>query len=199
MNILVFDFIKKKNRVIPENTTRQMVFDYFTAATGFIDIIKYNNTELLLMQDILNFNNYTVERAIEYIQPSCSDLMVHCRWEYKMIPCTDLFHSSQSYHGSACTFNKSSSARYFEIFGGLSMAIAPPKNTMFSKDFAEGVKVILHPPEDFPSYTSIEKIIPHRFITNIMLNTMEYFCSDGMERLTPAQRNCFYTFENKLR
>lgn len=75
-------------------------------AAGFIDNVDYNVEELQQMHEILTANNYTTLQATEYLHQPCNQLMIRCRYQYKIQPCEDLFVDIMSYHGSCCTFNK---------------------------------------------------------------------------------------------
>lgn len=83
-----------------------MAFDLLANAAGFNDFIEYNKTDLEIMQNILNNNNISIDEAVMYFNMPCSKLMVRCRWQYKIVPCSELFQPSMSYHGGCCTFNR---------------------------------------------------------------------------------------------
>lgn len=73
---------------------------------GFVDNIVYNETDLLILQNVLSNNRYTVREVMDFLQQPCNELFVKCRWEGEYYPCGDLFKPSLAHHGSCCTFNK---------------------------------------------------------------------------------------------
>lgn len=107
-----FSILEKHNvkftliRILPENITRDMAFDFMGQSAGFIDNIDYNVEELWQMDDILSANNLTTEMVAEYLHQPCADLIFKCRWEFELVPCKDIFEASMTYHGSCCTFKK---------------------------------------------------------------------------------------------
>lgn len=83
-----------------------MALDFMGQSAGFIDNIEYDVEQLWQMDAILSANNYTTEMVAKYLHQPCAELIVKCRWEFKIVPCEEIFEVSMSYHGSCCTFKK---------------------------------------------------------------------------------------------
>lgn len=103
---LLCTFILKTLRLLPSNTTREMAFEYLAQAAGFFDNVQYQRQDLENIDAILAANNITTIEAAKYLHQPCSQLLVRCRFQYRIQPCSELFEISMTYHGSCCTFKK---------------------------------------------------------------------------------------------
>lgn len=82
-----------------------MALDYISQGAGFMDYIQYNSQDLEALDKILELNNISINQATEYLHQPCSELLFRCRFEFKVVPCDQLFEKSMTYHGSCCSFN----------------------------------------------------------------------------------------------
>lgn len=159
------------------------------------------------------------------VNHACETLLIKCRWKFKLTQCSRLFTTASSQRGTCCTFNTKSSSEYenlklhlkdnncfhnvfvlhirwtpyFTLHAGLTIAINPqiPFGRV-SSTFSEGVKVLIHERDVFPS-DCLEKMIPHRFETIIKINSVSIECSQEVRSLSMNERECLYYNEKRLR
>jgi hypothetical protein len=77
---------------------------------GFLNMVQYNMSEILQLQQALYDNRYTVQTALQKLVQPCEDFLMRCRWEGVVKDCRKLFVRSETYLGYCCTFN---SEKYF--------------------------------------------------------------------------------------
>lgn len=76
--------------------------------------------DLELINSVLQFNNYSVDAAIDYLGTTCENFILRCLWSGEEFPCRDIgtnisefsFKSSYSFLGACCSIN------YFPDGGG---------------------------------------------------------------------------------
>lgn len=93
------------HRKLPQNTAVGDVSRMFYQASGFFRRIRYNKTELEILQSIIELNRYSIGEAMHFIQQSCDELFVRCRYEDETVQCSELFKPKLSHYGTCCTFN----------------------------------------------------------------------------------------------
>lgn len=72
----------------------------------------YDVTDLEALQNILDSNNYTMTEFMGLIQRPCGDLLLKCRFERSIVPCSRLFNDSLTQFGNCCTFNGNQEFKY---------------------------------------------------------------------------------------
>lgn len=93
----------------------------------------------------------------------------------------------------------SSHARYIDFKGGLSLVLAPQLDNTKTSLYSEGIKMLVHEPNVFPSDLSFEKVISHKTETLVRLSTIVTTCTDDVRALPVHDRGCLYEKEKKLR
>lgn len=90
-------------------------------------------------------------------------------------------------------------ARYIDYKGGLSLQLAPQLDNTKTSLYSEGIKLLVHEPNVFPSDLSFEKVISHRTETLVRISTIVTSCSAEVKALPIHDRGCIYENEKKLR
>lgn len=176
---------------------------------GFSDYIKEVNPEdLATLQDILDANNVSVSTTMRLIQQPCSDLLVRCRWEGKIVNCSTLFSSVPTFRGFCCSFNvqatnKKFTARrtnHFGVGSGLSVVLAPAfEDKTVDGVYTKGIRVLINEPAAYPGDRSIEKIYPLGFESMARVSGEQTNCSDAVRLLPIEDRKCFFATEHYLK
>lgn len=193
-----------------------------------MDNVAYQPENLEIIQNILDENHIPTDQAMSSINHACETLLIKCRWKFKITQCSRLFTTASSQRGTCCTFNTKSSSElvnfklfynysfsnclllffihiinrwtpYFTLHAGLTIAVNPqiPFGRV-SSTFSEGVKVMVHERDVFPS-DCLEKMVPHGFETIIKINSVSIECSQEVRSLSMHERECLYFNEKRLR
>lgn len=101
------------------------------------------------------------------------------------------------YYSWAIRFN--SHARYIDVKGGLSLVLAPQLDNTKTSLYSEGIKLLVHEPNVFPSDLTFEKVISHKTETLVRLTTVATSCTKDVEALPVHDRGCLYDDEKRLR
>lgn len=88
----------------------------FQQSVGFFTTATYNETELNIMQNIVNKTSYSVQQVIELMQCPCDELLLRCRFEGEVVPCQNIFKPVVSQYGLCCTFNKNNTQSWVSKF-----------------------------------------------------------------------------------
>lgn len=145
---------------------------------GFTNAIsQFNESELPLLQDILEENRFNVELTMKKLMYPCTKLLFRCRWQGKITDCKELFAVSETYQGYCCSFNilrptsvtainKNQTVRKTHFFGpdmGLSVILNPliEKQAMTSVN-SEGIKILINEFNLYPSARAIERMLPSK-------------------------------------
>lgn len=196
-------------RVLPENVTQEEVVDMLRQAVGFSHRIEYDMDELERLQNIFNFNRYTIDTAMEQMKLTCRELLIKCRWEGKIIDCMKLFQKSITYDGYCCSFNIApynkegflgKQPKLFGIGNGLSIILKPNIDVEAqAKIYSEGVQMIIHESSTYPSDSTIEKLLPLQSESLVSVQTTVTFCSTQVKALSISNRGCVFPEEYSLR
>jgi amiloride-sensitive sodium channel len=66
----------------------------------------YNMTELMILHDVLLENNYNeIGAVMKKIMQPCEDMIVKCMWQFKTVPCREIFEETLTTEGPCCSFN----------------------------------------------------------------------------------------------
>lgn len=69
--------------------------------------IDYNVTELMYLEKVLEYNDYTTPVAyMRRITINCNELLIKCKWNAEEIDCMRLFTMSYTTDGLCCSFNQ---------------------------------------------------------------------------------------------
>lgn len=77
--------------------------------------------------------------------------------------------------------------------------LAPQLDNTKTSLYSEGIKMLVHEPNVFPSDLSFEKVISHKTETLVRLSTIVTSCTDDVRALPVHDRGCLYEKEKKLR
>lgn len=78
----------------------------FRQSIGFFATVPYNQTELNILENIVNKSSYSVRDVMDQMQTTCDEMLLKCRFEGKNINCSDIFRPITSQYGLCCIFNK---------------------------------------------------------------------------------------------
>lgn len=81
----------------------------FQQSIGFFATTSYNQSELNILENIVNKTSYSIQDVMEQMQMTCDDMLLKCRFEGRNINCSDIFKSTTSQYGLCCIFNKNNS------------------------------------------------------------------------------------------
>lgn len=92
------------------------------------------------------------------------------------------------------------STSYPVLRGGLSVVLNPSVNSQtYSSTYSEGVKLLIHQRDMFPSDLSVEKMISHRSENILRISSTLTMCSRAVRDLAMEDRECLFMTERKLR
>jgi hypothetical protein len=57
------------------------------------------------LQDILDYNDYTIEEVMSKLAPRCDHLLQRCKWKGEEKRCESLFETIKTTEGFCCAFN----------------------------------------------------------------------------------------------
>lgn len=69
----------------------------------------------------------------------------------------------------------------------------------YSSTYSEGVKLLIHQRDMFPSDLSVEKMISHRSENILRISSTLTMCSRAVRDLAMEDRECLFMTERKLR
>lgn len=78
----------------------------FQQSVGFFATTSYNQTDLDILENILNKTSYSIEDAMAEIQTTCDEMLRQCRFEGINMNCTNIFKPVTSQYGLCCIFNE---------------------------------------------------------------------------------------------
>ncbi|KAJ8925626.1 hypothetical protein NQ315_009470, partial [Exocentrus adspersus] len=175
---------------------------------SFTDVaFQYNLTELTILQSVLEQNNYyDTTLVMEEISSSCSDMLLHCIWNGRNIPCLESFSKSFSQDGVCCSFNflegqqhPTRFTKYGGMEAGLKVLLNPHKQDVFySHLYPSGFKSIIHYPTEYPGPSSDSRLIPAGKIFYLQVLGTNLICSEDVKMLPIDQRKCLYPDEHDL-
>lgn len=78
----------------------------FQQSIGFFATTSYNESDLNILEDILNKTSYSIQDVMNQMQTSCDDMLLKCRFEGNNLNCSEIFQPITSQYGLCCIFNK---------------------------------------------------------------------------------------------
>lgn len=84
---------------------------------------------LLRLQEILDYNNFTVDQTLRRISPRCD--MFGCKWKGEEKRCDALFERIRTPDGYCCSFNNFATKNH--VFKGFVVKIIYNKNFLYTK------------------------------------------------------------------
>ncbi|XP_068895417.1 sodium channel protein Nach-like isoform X1 [Tenebrio molitor] len=171
----------------------------------------YNMTELMILHDVLLENNYNeIGAVMKKIMQPCEDMILKCMWQFKTVPCREIFEETLTTEGPCCSFNYireyidgSRRPLYTPFNGfnsGLKLHLDPDIQTVqYSSLHSSGLKVLVHSPWDYPGSGSIYKIVSAGRQSYLQVSASRIVCSSDIKRLSIEQRQCVYSEEVRLK
>lgn len=189
---------------------------------GFLYDIKYNTDNLKMLDVVFQENNKTVFEVMDMLVQPCDELMEHCRWQGKIVPCHNIFEVTITYYGICCSFNNNNRIgsvefvlthssinnvylfyRRTNLFGylsGLSIVMNPViEREVHASVLSQSVRTIIHDANLYPSFTNIEKFLQLGSEVFVQLSASEIHCSAAVANLPQSSRQCFFENEIQLR
>ncbi|RZB39142.1 sodium channel protein Nach-like [Asbolus verrucosus] len=206
----VDDFIK---RLVMQEDQEEIVRRAFPQLLSFtsMSVRNYNMTELNILQAVLSENDYTdISLIMRKITQPCEEMLVKCMWQFKTVPCGQLFDDTFTTDGPCCSFNyireyKDTSRKpiYTPFNGfnsGLQVLLDPNvQPVQYSSLHSSGLKVMVHNPWDYPGSGSIYKIVSAGRQSYLQVSASKIVCSEDIRRLSVGQRQCAYSEEVSLK
>ncbi|GLV43926.1 nach [Carabus blaptoides fortunei] len=196
--------------VLPVNVSREDIRAVMPMLMGYNQYRELDIKAIDLLSSVFRLNGYNAADVFKRIEPSCSEIILKCRWEHQYVPCEKLFKTSYTRDGHCCTFNGNSGRKNFTLYRtlyygvqmGLSVILNPlitNVSTQVSTLNSAGVKILIHSPEDYPGLFSIEKILAAGRESFIRILGTKLISSSDVESLTAKQRSCLIANEMKLK
>lgn len=88
---------------------------------------------------------------------------------------------------------------YFSNKGALSLVLSTKEDHNIPMVYTGGIKVFVHHPNGFTGDLTAGVPLTPNTEMNLHIVTMISYCSDGVDRLSPSDRECVYENEQKLR
>lgn len=92
-------------RILPENITMEQVKNAIPSLLGYTQSISVSVFDLMVLDSVFRANGFTIEKIFQSIEPSCSEIILKCKWEETNVPCENLFVTSPTRDGYCCSFN----------------------------------------------------------------------------------------------
>lgn len=83
----------------------------FQQSSGFFKSVLYNESNLTILQRIVNATSLSIQNVMDQMQSSCDEILVRCRLEGKITPCHTLFKPVISQYGLCCSFNRNNTQK----------------------------------------------------------------------------------------
>ncbi|XP_022829249.1 sodium channel protein Nach-like [Spodoptera litura] len=74
----------------------------------------YKLSDLMRVEHLLDYNSITVETAGRLLTATCEETLIKCRWNRRLVNCSDLFEMEFTGDGFCCVFNGRSLRREME-------------------------------------------------------------------------------------
>ncbi|CAH1634976.1 unnamed protein product [Spodoptera littoralis] len=81
-----------------------------------LDVL-YQLSDLMRVEHLLDYNGITVETAGRLLTATCEETLIKCRWNRRLVNCSDLFEMEFTGDGFCCVFNGRSLRREMENHG----------------------------------------------------------------------------------
>ncbi|XP_046454006.1 pickpocket protein 28-like isoform X2 [Daphnia pulex] len=147
----------------------------------------------------------------------CSQMLLYCEWQSKPVNCSDIFQLVPSNQGFCCVYNLQTvhlnrkrnravpagqqpvKAHGEGVQMGLTVLLdAQIDDYALTSSFFHGFKVLIHHPEDQPDPSTKGFAVSPGSEVFIGVSASSIFSTDDVRLLTPAARNCRYSYENHL-
>ncbi|CAH1985752.1 unnamed protein product [Acanthoscelides obtectus] len=173
------------------------------------------------LQDILDANNITVDKALGQLAPRCESILTRCLWKGEEKRCESIFEQIKTSEGYCCAFN------YYALrnhtFGGCCRALASkvPKqprrvsacghqsgleilvNSNPNDYFASfmpstGQKMMIHNPYYYPDWTLQAILNPRKILNLISVSPTITYCTEDVAGMPSETRRCLLPNEKDL-
>ncbi|XP_052873492.1 sodium channel protein Nach-like [Anopheles cruzii] len=160
-----------------------------------------------MVDEVLQLNNYTIEKAIDALGLICNDFIVSCYWAGKKFPCFDKnaflgWIGSTSHYGACCSLNyhpneEKNSIPYavntYGMHGGLSVIGTGYPQASDGKSgalYSEGFMLMVHHPHDFAVEDAPLTLLRLGKETFVNVLPTDSRCSEQVLALPQSQRKC---------
>ncbi|XP_055918706.1 sodium channel protein Nach [Eupeodes corollae] len=199
-----------QNLTMPKNVSQDEAINALNQLYALVGIVRvFDQKKLDILQRTASGNNLTTLEFLQLIRWNCSDLMYRCRFQSKIMPCSELFYPGKTFTGYCCSFNfKDYGVKYqrrralkFGPEGGLSVIMKDTKRNQKDLDqfLSSEVELFVHQNEDFPHRTLISNSIPVNRETFAVIRPTEIVCSESFKALAVQDRQCLLNHEHNMR
>uniref|UniRef100_A0A336M005 CSON006246 protein n=1 Tax=Culicoides sonorensis TaxID=179676 RepID=A0A336M005_CULSO len=195
---------------IPSNTTKEEVGKKLVVLSMFTEYQWDEPVEadLNLIHHVLTLNNYTVERAIDYLGTTCENFLQKCFWAQTEFPCFGTknqtsklqWKSSFSFLGSCCSINYYPDSREdlfktesIGILGGLTILLTGAPQISDGKSgalYSDGFVLLAHHPNDFAVQSNYMTLLEQGTESFVEVFGSVLTCTNEVLSLPIPQRNC---------
>ncbi|XP_031636281.1 sodium channel protein Nach-like [Contarinia nasturtii] len=171
----------------------------FKQSSGFFETMTYNVSELTIVQNLIDMNQYTVRRVMDTIQNTCNDIFVRCRFEGFAFNCSNLFKAVTSQYGNCCTFNGYRDFNTTLSPNGrtsISLLLRSNDETFIS---SERIRFFIYEANTSASIAVFESMLSHETETFVDIAPEINMCSNAVGQTPIDQRNCLYEGEKQLK
>ncbi|XP_055855728.1 sodium channel protein Nach-like isoform X2 [Episyrphus balteatus] len=199
-----------QNLTLPKNVSFDeaiQALDQLYVIVGKVRI--FDERKLKILQDMATGNNLTTPTFLELIRWNCSDLLYRCRFQSKIMPCSQLFNPARTFNGFCCSFNFKTSgipfqnyrARTFGPAGGMTVILknTKPNQQRLDQFLSSENELFVHQNQDFPHRTSTSNSIPENREIYAMIRPTEILCSEDFKALSVEDRQCLLNHEHSMR
>ncbi|CAK1588677.1 unnamed protein product [Parnassius mnemosyne] len=201
--------------------------DIILKALRFAPLIHTSNVvtseqkkDLLMLQDILDLNNITIDSLFYQLSPasSCNNLLHRCMWKNTLYACDQLFQQIITPLGVCCTFNyyavDAAEASYKSDINylpnprrvascgygtALTVMIHIDTDDYFSTSVpSSGAVVLIDNPYNMPNMDSPISLVNPSTEVMIGLSPERTYTTSGVKSFSPDERQCYYYDEVKL-
>nr|CAD7260331.1 unnamed protein product [Timema shepardi] len=208
--------LNKVQRLLPENVSRDFVFEEMGLLVQLIEPVETNISRLRTLQSILDLNKIKAKDIMTEVTAACEDLIIQCRWKKRSVKCSSIFKLFKTYEGFCCSFNyvgvnddiiKSSFEQPLRMStsgssSGLSVLVRSQPEESFASILAStGIKVLLHDPWSYPTVSTLKKIVT--LGSEIFFSVAPWLTDSTYEvqKLDPMKRGlrgCLFPWERQL-
>nr|XP_050857735.1 sodium channel protein Nach-like [Vespula vulgaris] len=211
----VLSYLTSRERIyIPRGLTRK---DFEHTVRYLREAIYPKNhypEELDKLQQILTANRLSLPELFENISPNCTDFVIMCRLNEKIIPCDKMLNRVTTRYGLCCAFNyedpyenlrrskEESISNYSVNFGSryiVSFLMKPlsSHDRMSSTIYGDGIKVLIHEKYTYPGPTAFEFIAGSGQETIAKLYPTALISSSEILSLPTTVRGCYMTWPSQ--
>lgn len=191
--------------------------NYFNLALSFSENIKASPEDFLELNEILQFNNYSLVQLLNEITPDCDDELVRCKWRGRFERCDHLFQKIETSYGQCCSFNykglkkiltkrtdyvANNHVEYITSCGfktGLSILLDPQlEDYQASLTLTPGFQILIHEAHDFPDTAAMKRIIRPSTFNKLHVLPQQTYATSYIARESLKRRKCYLPSERKL-